>query len=112
MALPENDFTQLKDMQVACTQVEADARTLRDMVAAVESIRARYQSLSESYQADWQRLADDEKLSPSQRQQEELDSMVAEGGYSVLGQDTIWNALEDVRSEIGALQKALAIPLD
>lgn len=34
--------------------------------------------------------------------------MVAEGGYSVLGQD----ALEDVRTEVEALRQALANPFD
>ena len=110
MALSDRDFGQLKVMQAACTQVEADAEALRDFSAKVAEIRARYQALSSTYQADWRRLADE--ASPSDAQQAELDAMVAEGGYSVLGQDTIWSALEDVRTEVEARRQALANPFD
>lgn len=110
MLLPEQDFARLQAMQTACTQVENDARTLHAFAATLTSICTRYQTLSASYQADWQRLVDAVPL--SERQQRILDGMVAEDSYSILGQDVIWNALEDVRTAIEMLRHVLALPLD
>ncbi|PZO65155.1 MAG: hypothetical protein DI635_03700 [Pseudoxanthomonas suwonensis] len=109
MALPETDVAQRRAMQAACTQVEADGQVLRDVAAMLEEIRARYRAFSYAYQADWLRLAEDQE--PSNAQNAALPAEVADGAYPILGQHKIWNALEDLRSEVQPLRQAWPLHL-
>ncbi len=109
MALPETDLAQRRAMQAACTQVEADGQALRDVAAMPAEIRARHRAFSSAYQADWLRLTEDQE--PSNVQNAALQAAVADGAYPILGQDTIWNALEDLRSQVQPLRRAWPLRL-
>lgn len=106
MPLNHQDFVRLREMQTLCTQLEADVQQLAAFGKSLAAIDQRYKALATLYQAHWLRLSESKALSKAQCQQ--IEDMVAKGSYSVLGQDTIWNALSDTRAEYLRLLKSLA----
>ncbi len=106
MPLDAQDLEILKNMQRLCTDLENDVRNLSAFNEYLQSVNERYETLGSLYESDWLRLSESEKLDAAQIRQ--VEAMVAEGGFSVLGQDTIWNALSDTRIEYVQLLKALA----
>lgn len=109
MALPETDFAQRRAMQAACTHEGADGQGLRDVATMPVEIPARHRAFSSAYQADWLRLTEDQE--PSNVQNAALQAAVADGAYPILGQDTIWNALEELRSQVQPLRQAWPLRL-
>ena len=93
-------------MQTLCTALEDDLRQLRKFGKFLSSVDERYRKLGALYQAHWMELSESADLNDNQRQQ--IQAMVAEGSFSVLDQDTIWNALSDTNQEYLRLLKSLA----
>ena len=106
MPLSPDDFAQLQEMQTLCTALEDDLRQLRKFGKFLSSVDERYRKLGALYQAHWMELSESADLDDNQRQQ--IQAMVAKGSYSVLDQDTIWNALSDTNQEYLRLLKSLA----
>lgn len=110
MPLTDKDFAKLARMQTLCTQLEADAGTLKAFINKLKNIEATRSELTQAYQEDWLTLTESGELSDTQYQQ--LNNMVANGGYSILAQDTIWDALSDVHAYYHKLLGMLANSLN
>lgn len=102
----DHDFATLLDMQQLCTALEEDARQINAFADVLSAIEQRQQRLSALYQADWLRLVEETSLTDAQ--QKRLDDALSQDSYSILGQDTIWNALSDIREGYILLLKSLA----
>ena len=106
MAMGKKGYAKLQKMQALCADVEADNRRLEHCLRSLKAAEKRRVALQDFYERDWLRLAESPDLSAAQAAG--LQALVAEGGYSVLGQDTIWNALSDQHALRLKLLKHLA----
>ncbi|MDO5687380.1 MAG: DUF4298 domain-containing protein [Neisseria sp.] len=93
MAMTKKDFDKLKQMQSLCAEVESDNKQLKQLLRLFKTADKRRDELQTLYENDWLHLVESEELSKEQRR--ELESLQAKGKYSILDQDTIWNALSD-----------------
>lgn len=105
MALRKIDLQKLIEMQTLCDRVidKTEALTL-----ALETVRALNEDLSQLeglYDNDWLRIYSDKRLTDSDG--EALLSYVKDGRYSILSQDTIWDALQDAQQIQLSLAKLL-----
>jgi hypothetical protein len=94
MALLPEQLQRLLAMQTLCERVEGTAQELEAAVQKIAVLQQEAQALQDFYQHEWLELISDERLSEADRQAVQS----AATGYSVLGQDTIWDALEQVRA--------------
>ena len=69
---------------------------MQELNQRLPDIRQRMSELLSYYQNDW--MLDVEKIEQQPDLARRIDESVTEGHYSVLGQDTIWDALEQVRA--------------
>lgn len=106
MPLSQKDLSTLQEMQTLCSELEADLTQMVAFKRYLGEVEVRHQKLSTLYESQWQRLTESEQLSAEE--QAVIESMVREGHYSILGQDTIWNALYDTKAQYVELLKALA----
>ncbi len=93
MALDDNDFAKLMEMQRLCHQVEADNQRLRQLAELLESSRNASLALQELYENDWLRITETDE--PSEAQNQQLQAQPDQPKYSVLSEDGIWNELTE-----------------
>ena len=110
MALSNDDLAKLQEMQTLTTQIEADIKSLGEFKKSLNEIIDRRDQLINLYESDWMELVDSDDLDDAQVQT--IEKMVPEGSYSILNQDTIWDALNDLRTEYIDILKQLALMLD
>ena len=94
MALLPEQLQRLLAMQTLCERVEGTAQELEAAVQKIAVLQQEADTLQDFYQHEWLELISDERLSDADRQAVQS----AATGYSVLGQDTSWDALEQVRA--------------
>lgn len=109
MPISQNDYDKLARMQVLAETATEDKRKIDEFIQFLEEVSQRQDELMDLYQEDWMRLVEDENL--DEAQEEALQALVSEGQYSVLDQDTIWNALEELSDAQVNLLKYLAAGL-
>lgn len=94
------------DMQRLCEAVEADNTQLEALLSQLELMQQRSAQLDEFYQQRW--LHGSEQLARDTAAMQRLQDLPASGHYSILGQDTIWDALSERQELIKTLLKHLA----
>lgn len=93
-------------MQSLCVQVEADHAALQRVLKALPAMQRRAQALSAYLHGPW--LADVDAIAQVPKAEQRVHDAAPAGHYSVLAQDTIWDALTDADADVRALTKALA----
>ena len=109
MPLAQEDYEKLSKMQELTNLAIQDTRKIDEIIQYLEQVSQRQDELMDLYQEDWMRLVEDENL--DEAQEEALQALVSDGQYSVLDQDTIWNALEELSDAQVNLLKYLAAGL-
>ena len=94
MALLPEQLQRLLAMQTLCERVEGTAQELEAAVQKIVVLQQEADTLQDFYQHEWLELISDERLSDADGQAVQSEAR----GYPVLGQDTIWDALEQVRA--------------
>ena len=105
MALSDKDFKKLQDMQALTAELEADIKTLASFKKYLNATAKRQEQLGQFYQEEWMELVDSEDF--DEEQEAALKKMVKKGHYSILDQDTIWDALNGIQDQYSSLLKAL-----
>lgn len=105
MTMSPKDFSMLQSMQQLCTKLEQDIEQIAKFNGDLQATHHRYEELSALYHTHWQRLAESKTIDEVQKQQ--IEAMVADGSYSVFGQDTVWNALTELHTQYVELLKTL-----
>lgn len=95
----------LTDIQQRYEQLHDDIQTLQELNQRLPQIRQRMSELLSYYQNEW--MIDVEQLEQTPDLERRLYDLASEGHYSVLGQDTIWNLLDDTQRESKAMIKNL-----
>ena len=103
------DVEQLVLMQQLCDRVTEQTEALEPVVQAIARLNGDIQRLGAMYEQDWLRLHD--ALLAGSNGPAALLASIAPGRHSILGQDTIWNALHEARQVQLALLKRLAASL-
>ena len=103
------DIEQLVQMQQLCDRVIEQTEALEPMVEAVANLNRDIRQLEAVYGQDWLRLQD--ALPASEDDPAALIASIAPGRYSILSQDTIWDALYAARQVQLALVKRLVADL-
>ena len=103
------DLQQVIRMQGVCDRVIGQAEALGAVVEAIASLNRDIRELEAFYQGDWLRLHD--APAPEGEARAALLGSIAPGNYSILSQDTIWDALQNARRVQLALLKRLAAAL-
>lgn len=92
--------------QNLCDEVIDQTRALAQTRTLMRSLNRNLAALAEFYDGDWLAISaskhltdDDERL---------IQEAAAKGRYSILAQDTIWDALQDARQAQLALTRLLA----
>lgn len=106
----ELNLDRLIEMQALCHQVEADADKISEFIVFIEEAQARKEKLAEFYQSEWMFYYEDEKNKEAWNK--ELEKHVAEDSFSILDEDTIWDALMDERLETIELLKTIVSTID
>ena len=106
----ETSIDRLIEMQALCHLVEEDANKISDFIAFIQETEARKQKLAEFYQSEWMFYYEDEKNKEAWNK--ELEKHVAEDSFSILDEDTIWDALMDERLETIELLKTIVSTID
>lgn len=109
MALSKKDQAKLEEMQRLCTAVEQDIIEIENFRQFFTQAFQRLIKLSEFYDKDWLRIVDSGKLDEAGVQA--VEKLTKEGQYSILDEDTIWDALTDSRAVYIALLKDLALTM-
>ena len=105
MTVPDTDLNKLLAMQGLCDRIIDQTKALASTDKAIRSLNKDLRELEMLYERDWLTLAGDQRL--SEEDQRALAAAVPKGRYSVLDQDTIWNALQDAYRLQIALTKLL-----
>ncbi|MDO5626344.1 MAG: DUF4298 domain-containing protein [Pseudomonadota bacterium] len=105
MTLSKKDIAKLTRMNDLCEQVEADNQAIAQLCKRLKKSDKTSRELLDLYEKHWLELAEPGKLSDEQRR--EIDALAKKGRYSVLAQDTVWNALSDQHALRIKLLKAL-----
>lgn len=103
------DVEQLVLMQQLCDRVTEQTEALEPVVQAIARLNGDIQQLGAMYGQDWLRLHD--ALPAGSNGPAALLASIAPGRHSILGQDTIWNALHEARQVQLALVKRLVADL-
>ena len=106
MSLSKEDENKLVEMQQLCNQVEQDIVKINEFKDFLLEAGARFDALAEWYDEDWLRVIDSEEIDDEQTAL--VEGIVPEGHYSILNQDTIWDALTESRDAYVQLLKTLA----
>lgn len=93
MTAPDTDLSKLLAMQGLCDRIVDQTKALAGTDKAIRNLNKDLRELEMLYEKDWLALAGDQRL--SEEDQQALAAAVPKGRYSVLDQDTIWNALQD-----------------
>lgn len=109
MPMKQADLDLLVEMQQLCSATENDLVELERIHQFLEERGARWKRLGELYQEEWPRLVDSEELDAEQTGL--LAGMVPEGRYSILDQDTIWDATSELHGKLVAIMKLLVAQL-
>ena len=94
MGLLQEQLQRLLAMQALCDRVQGSTRELEAMVQKIAVFQKESIALQDFYQHEWHAFAADERMSEADHN----EVQGAAAGYSVLGQDTIWNVLEQARA--------------
>ncbi|MGH8054799.1 MAG: DUF4298 domain-containing protein [Stenotrophomonas sp.] len=105
MALQKNDLQLLIEMQALCDKVLDQTEALAPMLETVDTLNHDIKRLEAFYDKDWLRLHDDKQLTDSDH--EALRPHIKDGRYSILAQDTIWDAFVTAREIQLSLTKLL-----
>lgn len=90
----KNAERKLVEMQQLYEQLAADVQTLQTLNQRMPELRAQIQRLRELYQCDWLESVDE--LKKDSTAWERVYHMPTSGQYSVLGEDTIWDTLDEM----------------
>ena len=104
----ELSLEKLIEMQALCHQVEADANKISEFIIFLQEADERRKGLADFLQEDWMFYYEDEEN--KEAWDKELEKHVAEDSFSILDEDTIWDALMDERQETLELLKTI-VPL-
>lgn len=102
-------------MQTLCVQVEKDCEVIENFAAFLQEARKRQQELATFYEEEWMDLVYDGDINPhpdADALNETLIAHIPEGHYSIMGEDTIWNALVAHRFALLELLKTLVPMID
>ena len=105
MAISSEQRDKLLQMQVLCDRVIDRTAALAATGSAIRALNKDLDALARLYQDDWLSICTSGKL--SRRDERSLEEAAANGRYSILAQDTIWNALQDARELQLSLAKLL-----
>ena len=105
MSLPDTDLKKLLAMQELCDRVIEQTKALASTQKAIRSLNKDLRQLEVLYEKDWLAISSGTRINKNDEQA--LAAAAKKGGYSVLGQDTIWNALQDAYQVQIALTKLL-----
>ncbi|MDO5674552.1 MAG: DUF4298 domain-containing protein [bacterium] len=105
MPLPETDLKKLLAMQDLCDRIIDQTKALAATQKAIRSLNKDLRKLESLYEKDWLSIVSDKRISG--KDEAALAAAVKKGRYSVLGQDTIWNALQEAYQVQVALTKVL-----
>ena len=105
MALPDSHLKKLLSMQELCERIidQTQARAANQKV--IRALNKDLRELETLYEKDWLSLVSSQQISG--KDEAALAAAVGKGRYSVLDQDTIWNALQDAYQVQMALTKLL-----
>lgn len=92
-------------MQELCDRITDQTRALAATQKAIRTLNKDLRELESLYEKDWLALVSDKRIDA--QDEEALTASSKKGCYSVLGQDTIWNALQDAYQLQMALTKLL-----
>lgn len=109
MTMDNADIEQLVRMQQLCDRVINQTEALEPVLEAIAGLNKDIQQLEAIYGQDWLRLHD--ALPAGADTPAALHACIAPGRYSVLSQDTIWDALQAARQVQLALAKRLVAAL-
>lgn len=105
MSFPANQLQHLHDMQALCDEIIDQTKALDATRKLIRALNRNLRNLQDFYEQHWLALAQDKRLSESDVRA--LESAIAKGRYSILDQDTIWNALQDAHHTQMAVLKVL-----
>ncbi len=105
MALQTMDFQQLVEMQVLCDKVLDQTEALALALETAQALHQGLKQLEDFYDRDWLRIYSDERLTDADHAA--LRPHIQDGRYSILSQDTIWDALQAARQAQLSLAKLL-----
>lgn len=88
------------------SQTKKDIQMLEALVSALSNIDERVQALQAYYQTHWRDDVDAMRKDITALKAHE--QTVEQGEYSVLGEDTLWNTLEEYRDAKKALLQLMA----
>lgn len=106
----ELSLEKLIEMQKLCHQVEADANKISDFIVFLQEAYERRNVLGEFLQSEWMFYHEDDKN--IEAWSKELEKHIAEDSFSILDEDTIWDALMDERLETIELLKTIVSTID
>ena len=105
MPLPDTDLKKMLAMQDLCDRIIDQSKALASAQKVIRSLNKDLRQLEDLYEKDWLAISSDKRLDRNDEQA--LAAAAKKGRYSVLGQDTIWNALQDAYQLQMALTKLL-----
>lgn len=105
MAIRKIDLQKLVEMQALCDKIIDQTEALAPTLKTVRSLNKDLRQLEVFYDKDWLQIYSDKRLTDSDH--ETLLSYVKDGRYSILGEDTIWNAFCAAREIQLSLAKLL-----
>ena len=106
----ELSVEKLIEMQTLCHQVEEDANKISEFITFIQEANKRRKMLADFYQNGWMFYFEDEEN--QDKWDKALEAHIVKGSYSILGEDTIWDALFDGRMEILELLKTIVPMID
>ncbi len=95
----------LTKIQQNYEQLQSEIQALQELNQRLPDIHKRLSELFNYYQNDW--MLDIEQVETNPELAKRLMERVSEGHYSILGQDTIWNLLDDTQRESKEMIKHL-----
>ena len=105
MPLPDTDLKKMLAMQDLCDRIIDQSKALASEQKVIRSLNKDLRELESLYEKDWSSIASDKRI--DEKDEQALAAAAKKGRYSVLGQDTIWNALQDAYQLQMALTKLL-----
>lgn len=109
-------LNKLRAMQTLYARIDQDNKAIEAFTQFLIESKQRCDALSEFYENEWQDAVEEddsrvEKGLPSLGI-EAYESSAPNGKYSILGEDTIWNALVDHRESLLKLLKTIVPMID
>lgn len=96
----------VSDMQQLYAQSLADLRMLQEVADALPAIKQRMAALDSYYQQQW--ADDSDALSANKAHLDAHYARLPKGHYSVMGEDTLWNHLDEYHRLLKGLIQQMA----